>query len=282
MKKIAAIQMTATDDVDHNLQKATQWIEEAAQGGAQFVMLPEDFGFIGKQDTDKLKIAEPFGQGVIQSALASVAQKHQIWLHGGSLPIRVPQDPNKVFNTSLIWDSQGQVVARYDKIHLFDVTLNEDAKHQYCESDVVFPGSKIVCVDTPVGVLGMSVCYDLRFPELYRVLTKAGANILLVPAAFTKVTGQAHWEVLLRARAIENFCFVIAANQVGTHANQKDTYGSTMVINPWGEILARMPEGEGVLMAEIELEDIKRHRQRIPALDNQRLTAGQLAEFISV
>ena len=282
MTKFAAVQMTASSDVSLNLNKAEKYIAEALARGAKFVMLPEDFAFIGESDQDKLSVGELLHHGHIQNTLASLAKTYQIWLHGGSIPILAKKNAKKVSNTSLLWNPKGQLVARYDKIHLFDVAIQADTKFQYCESNVVLPGESLICAQTPLGVLGFSICYDLRFPELYRKLVETSAEILLVPAAFTAVTGAAHWETLLRARAIENFCFVIAANQVGTHANQKSSYGASMIINPWGEILARLNDVEGVIVADIELSEIMTQRQRIPALQNKRLNESSIVNLIQI
>ncbi len=280
--KIAAIQMSSTDQVEDNLKTIERWVMEAAIRGASLVVLPENVAFMGKTEIDKLKIAEKFGTGLIQDFLANLARKLEIWLVGGTIPILVEEgqgqgqsqsyDPNRVYSTSLVWNNEGNIVARYDKIHLFDVQVQLKIE-EYVESRTICPGNEdnIVTVDSPLGKLGLSICYDLRFPELYRVLFAQGAEIMLVPSAFTAITGQAHWEPLLRARAIENFSYVLAPNQTGVHANGRTTYGHSMIVDPWGKILAECSEGEGIVMAEIDLNYLNDLRRRFPVASHRRI-----------
>lgn len=267
--KLAVVQLSSHADVKSNLARIEEYVTDAAAKGALFVSLPENCCYMGKKEQDKLAIAESFNQGPIQAALGNIARANNIWIHAGTVPIEAIE--NKVFGASIIWDNFGQIVARYNKMHLFDVNLG--SKESYLESDTLMPGAtdEIVCVDSPIGRLGLSVCYDLRFPELYRKLVNKGAEVLLVPSAFTETTGQAHWEVLLRARAIENQCYVVAADQVGMHPNGRKTYGHSMVVSPWGNVLVNSKSQQGVLMAEIDLDLLNETRQKMPILQHMRL-----------
>lgn len=268
MQKIAAIQLTSSSDLNENLDKISNWVKKAAEEAASLVVLPENMLMMGQTETDKLNIAEAFGEGSIQAWLSNLAIQHKIWLVAGTLPLKSP-DKNRVTASSLVYNSEGHCVARYDKLHLFDVCVDSDERYE--ESKTIFPGKEIVCLSSPVGKLGLSVCYDLRFPELYRALFKKGAEIMTVPSAFTEKTGKAHWEVLLRARAIENFSYVIAANQVGQHSNGRKTYGHSMIVDPFGKILAERPDGEGVITAEIDLNYLHRLRENFPVHLHQRI-----------
>ncbi|HHJ40336.1 MAG: acyltransferase [Methylothermaceae bacteria B42] len=264
----AAIQMTSSDDLADNLRTANRLICEAANKGAKLVLLPENFAFMGREDHDKLALAEPDGLGPIQTFLADCARHHQLWLVGGSVPLQ-SHNPEKIRAACLIYDTQGRRVARYDKVHLFDVDV-PGSDESYRESDTIEAGDRPVLLNTPFGKLGLTICYDLRFPEYIRLLAKKGLEILLVPAAFTARTGAAHWEVLLRARAIENQCYVIAANQGGIHANGRETYGHSMIIDPWGKVLARLAQTPGVCTANIDLQHLERVRNTFPALQHCR------------
>lgn len=266
MTKMAAVQMTATANCAQNIEKACHYVDEAAGQGAEFILLPEDFAIIGLKDDAKIQHSEIFGEGPIQESLARAAEKNKIWLNCGAIPIQSPDIDDKVFSVSLLLNPSGQVVAQYCKIHLFDVELGKEMAQCYRESDIVVGGEHAVTFETPFGHLGFSICYDLRFPELYRQLTHQGSNILLVPSAFTYTTGQAHWHSLLRARAIENFSYVIAANQVGTHDNGRSSYGHSMIISPWGEILAELAEKEGIIYADIDTNFVEECRTKIPCL----------------
>lgn len=267
MDKVAVIQMISSDSVEKNLSVVQELVTAASHAGAKLIVLPENFAFMG-QEQQKLTIAEHYQQGPIQDFLANLAMKCQCWIVAGTLPL-LCKHPEKVTASSLVFDSQGQVVARYDKIHLFDVRVSVQEAHH--ESRMTQPGKNIVAVDTPVGRIGLSVCYDVRFPELYRELVKQGADILVVPAAFTAVTGAAHWEILLRARAIENLSYVLAAAQGGLHANGRTTFGHSMIIDHWGTVLASRDNGVGVVTAAIDLEKMMHLRQQFPALQHRVL-----------
>ena len=268
MGTVAAIQMTSSHVVADNLAAAGKLLREAKDLGCDIACLPENFSFIGLRDADKLQVAEADGEGAVQSFLSTAARSLKMWILGGTIVIR--GDDRRVANTSLLIDAAGKRVARYDKIHLFDVTI-PGRDEQYRESTHVAPGSEMVIADTPVGKLGLSVCYDMRFPELYRELVSRGAEWLAMPAAFTVPTGRAHWETLLRARAIENLCYVVAPAQSGTHSSGRETYGDSLIVDYWGQILSRLAKGAGVITAEIDLAKQAETRARFPALDNRRL-----------
>jgi nitrilase len=267
MALIAALQMATGPQVQANLMEVGRLIKDAAERGAKLVVLPENFPIMGVQETDKVKVAEVFGEGVIQSFISQQAKKYRIWIVAGTIPLR-SLDPARVYAASILYNDNGEVVARYDKMHLFDVTLSEN-QEVYTESDTTVPGHDVVVVDTPFGKLGMSVCYDLRFPELYRALSEKGAQILVVPSAFTEVTGKAHWEVLLRARAIENLCYVVAAGQGGYHVNGRTTYGHSMIIDHWGRVRGVLERGAGVVMADIDLVALEQTRKTFPVLSHR-------------
>ncbi len=269
MGKVAAIQMTSGHIVTDNLAAAGVLLREAKERGAVIACLPENFSFIGLRDADKLEVAEADGEGPIQDFLHKTARELQLWILGGTTVIK-GDSVSRVANASLLYDDTGKRVARYDKIHLFDVDI-PGRSEKYLESKHVTPGRKVVVADTPVGRLGLSVCYDMRFPELYRELVTAGAEWLTMPAAFTVPTGRAHWETLLRARAIENLCYVVAPAQSGTHSSGRETYGDSLIVDYWGQVLERLPKGNGVIIAEIDLAKQAETRARFPALDNRRL-----------
>lgn len=267
MTMVAALQMASGPQVQANLMEAARLIQEAAGRGAKLMVLPETFAMMGVHETDRVKIAEPYGSGPIQSFISQQAKKYGVWIVGGTIPIQ-SGNPERPFAASILYDAEGKAVARYDKIHLFDVTLSE-SQEIYTESDTTTPGHTPVIVDTPFGKLGMSVCYDLRFPELYRRLSEKGAQILLIPSAFTDVTGKAHWEPLLRARAIENLCYVIAPGQGGYHVNGRTTYGHSMVIDYWGRVRGERDKGAGVVLAELDLEALEQTRKTFPVLSHR-------------
>jgi predicted amidohydrolase len=269
MSTVAAIQMTSGHVVEDNLATAGRLLREAKERGAEVACLPENFSFMGLRDADKLEVAEADGDGPVQRFLGDTARELKLWILGGSTVIK-GRDANRVTNTSLLIDADGRRVARYDKIHLFDVSI-PGRNEQYLESRHVMPGDAIVLADTPAGRLGMSVCYDMRFPELYRELQARGAEWLAAPAAFTVPTGRAHWETLLRARAIENLCYVVAPAQSGTHTSGRETYGDTLIVDYWGQVLTRLTKGEGVVTAEFDLAKQAQTRARFPALENRRL-----------
>jgi deaminated glutathione amidase len=274
MGKVAAIQMTSSHIVADNLAAAGDLLREAKDLGCDIACLPENFSFIGLRDADKLQVAEPDGEGVVQSFLSDTARELKMWILGGTIVLRGDSD-RRVANSSLLIDADGERVARYDKIHLFDVTI-PGRDEQYRESTHVTPGRETVIADTPVGKLGLSVCYDMRFPELYRELVSQGAEWLAMPAAFTVPTGRAHWETLLRARAIENLCYVVAPAQAGTHTSGRETYGDSLIVDYWGQVLSRLARGSGVISAEIDLAKEAETRARFPALDNRQLGIPRL------
>jgi deaminated glutathione amidase len=269
MGKVAAIQMTSSHVVADNLAAAGALLREAKDSGAQIACLPENFSFIGLKDADKLPVAETDGDGIVQAFLSTTARQLNLWILGGTVAIRT-HNSRRVANASLLIDAAGKRVARYDKIHLFDVTI-PGRDEQYRESTHVLPGREPVIADTPVGKLGLSVCYDMRFPELYRELVSQGAEWLAMPAAFTVPTGRAHWETLLRARAIENLCYVVAPAQVGVHTSGRETYGDSLIVDYWGQVLSRLAKGTGVITADIDLAAQADSRARFPALDNRQL-----------
>jgi len=272
--KVAAIQMTSGHDVTANLEQARGLLEEAAVRGARLAALPENFSFIGLKDADKRAVAEADGSGPAQDFLAATARRLRLWIVGGTVPLTSGAD-GRVAAASLVYDSDGGRVARYDKIHLFDVDI-PGRTESYRESAHVAPGSAVTVIDTPVGRLGLSVCYDVRFPELYRHLSAAGAQILSVPSAFTAPTGRAHWETLLRARAIENLCYVVAPAQSGFHPSGRETYGDSMIVDYWGRVLQRVPRGRGCAVAEVDLMRQAGVRESFPALGHRTLTPAPL------
>jgi deaminated glutathione amidase len=267
--KIAAIQMTSGPDVAANLEQARILLSQSRERGATLAALPENFPFMGLKDADKRAVGEADGSGPIQDFLATTASALSLWIVGGTLPMRGAED-GRVAAASLVYDAAGKRVARYDKIHLFDVDIPGRAE-TYRESAHVAPGHEVVVVDTPVGKLGLTVCYDVRFPELFRRLSAAGAQIITVPSAFTGPTGRAHWETLLRARAIENLCYVLAPAQSGFHANGRETYGDSMIVDHWGAVLARLPRGQGCVLADIDLNRQADARMSFPALNHRVL-----------
>lgn len=266
--KIAALQMVSTTDVDRNLAAAQRLIAEAAAAGAAWVALPEYFCLMGRGDRDKLAIAEEPGRGPIQQMLGEAAARHGVWIIGGTLPLRCEDDPDRVLNSNGVYAPDGSLAARYDKIHLFRY---DNGRERYDESAAIRAGREPVALTAGPLRLGLSVCYDLRFPELYRRLMTPPCDLLSVPAAFTHTTGLAHWELLLRARAVENQCYLIAPAQGGLHENGRRTFGHSMIVDPWGEVLAVLPEGEGVVLAELDLERIASVRMQLPALAHRRL-----------
>lgn len=268
MKKFAAIQMTSGPEVAANLVVAETLLAAAAATGAGLAALPENFALMARSDAERLGAAEDDGHGPIQDFLAETARRHKLWLVGGTLPIKTTQ-PNKVHSACLLFDDQGRRVARYDKIHLFDVELPNG--EQYRESTVFEPGTEVVVTDTPFGKLGLAVCYDLRFPELFRAMLGRGAEVFAVPSAFTALTGRAHWDVLVRARAIENLAWVIAPAQGGRHANGRETYGHSMVVSPWGEILTHQENGPGVVLAVCDPLRQREIRAQLPSLQHRKL-----------
>ena len=262
--------MASGPNVKANLAEAEKLIKIAVQQEAELVVLPENFAIMGLTEMDKVKIAEDFGAGLLQDFLKEQAVRNNIWLVGGTIPIR-SKEPGKVFAACLLLNPQGEVVAHYNKIHLFDVTI-EASNESYTESETISPGDGIVVVDTPFGRLGIAVCYDLRFPELFRAMIEQNMEICALPSAFTSLTGKAHWESLLRARAIENLSFMIAADQGGYHVGGRETHGDSMIVDPWGQVLNRLPQGTGVVVANVDLVKLERTRKMFPALNHKRMS----------
>jgi predicted amidohydrolase len=271
--KVAAVQMASGPNVGANLIEAGRLITLAAKAGAKLVVLPENFAIMGMKESDKVAIREAEGQGQIQDFLAEQANKNDVWLVGGTVPL-VANAADKVRAACLVYDDQGKRVARYDKTHLFDVNI-VDSGDQYEESATIEAGETVVVVQTPFAKLGIAVCYDLRFPELFRNMLANNVEVIVLPSAFTAITGGAHWEVLVRARAIENLSYVIAANQGGYHVNGRESYGDSMIVDPWGRILDRLSSGSGVVMGEIDLNYLRKTRKNFPALEHRKFVCQE-------
>ena len=271
--KISVVQMNSGTDIAANLTRAHELIGRAAAAGAGLVVLPEVFAFIGHDIGEQLSVCEDEGTGTIQDFLTAQAQAHGVWLVGGTFPLRAPQ-PDRAYAACVLYNPQGKRVAVYRKIHLFDVHVS-DTGEDYSESNVFAPGDEVVVADTPFGRCGLAVCYDLRFPELFRAMLDQGVDFVVLPSAFTAATGQAHWETLLRARAIENLTYVVAANQTGSHANGRKTWGHSMVVSPWGKVIAGLDTDEGIAGAEIDLASQARVRKEFPCTDHRRLKSQQ-------
>lgn len=268
--KVAALQMNSAADVESNLKIARQLLEKARQEGATLAALPENFAIMGRKEADKVAVAEPMGEGPIQAFLGRCARELALWIIGGTIPLQVDGDPERVAAASLVFDDSGRCIARYDKIHLFDVDL-PGREERYRESATIRPGTQPVVVPTPFGRLGLAVCYDVRFPELFRILQSQGAEILSIPSAFTAPTGRSHWELLVRTRAVENLCYVVAPAQSGRHDNGRETWGDSMIVDPWGTVLARVAEpGPGVAVAGIDRMLQQDLRERFPALSHRK------------
>jgi deaminated glutathione amidase len=267
--KIASIQMVSTPDIQENLGTASRLIKAAAAAGAQIAVLPEYFCLMGLKDTDKVRARESYHSGPIQERLSAIAQENDIYLIAGTIPLEA-STPEKVLNTTLVFNPQGQTIARYDKIHLFDFQTETE---RYKESDTIEsgnePGLLKIVIDGQEWVFGLSICYDLRFPELYRALGQVDCHV--IPAAFTYTTGKDHWEILLRARAIENQCYVLASAQGGIHPNQRRTWGHSMLVDPWGKVLADLPEGEGFISGVLCKDKLNEVRSKLPALEHRKL-----------
>jgi nitrilase len=263
--RIAALQMISGPRVADNLETAGRLVAEAVDQGAQLVVLPEYFPVIGAVDADRVRARETYGNGPVQDWLAATAARHEVWIVAGSIPLSATQ-PHLMRNSTLVFNDGGDCVARYDKIHLFGFKKGEES---YNESAFIEPGNEPVAIDTPFGRIALSICYDLRFPELYRSF--GPVDLILVPAAFTDTTGRAHWEVLLRARAIENQCYVLAVGQGGRHESGRQTHGNSMIIDPWGEILDRKMKGPGIAIANLDHARITEIRESLPALAHRKL-----------
>jgi len=265
--KVAGIQMASSPSVSANLIEAERLIKLAAEAGAKIVVLPEYFCIMGIHDTDKVRVKEKEGEGPIQHFLSKMAKKHKILLIGGTVPL-VSSASNKVRNSCLVYNEKGKQIARYDKIHLFGLDL---ATEHYHEENTIEPGDEVIVVETPYGKIGLSTCYDLRFPELYRAMGEV--DMIVVPSAFTETTGKAHWETLIRARAIENLCYVIAPAQGGYHLSGRETHGNSMIVDPWGVILDRLPRGSGIVMAGVNTHYEASLRKSLPALKHKTIRA---------
>lgn len=268
--RVAAIQMASGPNVSANLAEAEQLIELAVEAGAKLIALPEFFPIMGMKEADTVKAREREGQGPIQNFLARTAKKHHVWLIGGSVPLEASV-PDKVRNSCLVYDERGKQVARYDKIHLFGLDLGNE---RYEESNMIEPGDKVVVVNSPFGRIGLSICYDLRFPELYRAMPDV--DIIVVPSAFTATTGKAHFETLIRARAIENLAYVIAPAQGGYHRSGRETHGDSMIVDPWGVVLDRLPRGSGVVIANINPAYQASLRKSLPALKHRFISCQRI------
>ena len=262
--------------VGDNLVEAEKLIAEAVKAGAKLVALPENFALMGSHESDKIKVKEVAGSGFIQDFLSNTAKKYGVWIVGGTVPI-AGDDANKVRAACLIYNELGEQVARYDKVHLFDVSV-PDTNEVYRESDSIEAGTQALIIDSPFGRLGIAICYDLRFPEFFRNRTELGVDVLIIPAAFTHETGAAHWEVLLRARAIENLCYVIAPNQGGLHENGRRTFGHSMIIDPWGIVLDCYKIGVGFACADIAPERLQKIRSAFPVLNHQRFSCEKICK----
>ena len=274
MTWVAAVQMASGPNVAANLGEAERLIAQAVDGGAKLVVLPENFAHMSASEADRLAARERDGSGPIQEFLSGQAQRHRLWIVGGTVSLEC-QVPDKVRAACLLFNACGERVARYDKVHLFDVTVREQADERYAESTTIDPGEGPSVVDTPFGKLGLAVCYDLRFPELFRCMLSKGMEVVAVPSAFTAVTGRAHWEILVRARAVENLCYVIAADQGGYHVGGRETFGNSMIVDPWGSVLAQLPRGPGVISADVDLERVASIRRRFPATEHRRIRCAE-------
>lgn len=273
MIRVAAVQMASGSMLKGNLMEAAKHISNAVEDGAEMVVLPENFGMIGSHQEDVLTIREKPGQGIIQDFLSEQSRHYNITLVGGTIPLE-SDDNTRCRNTLLVYDKNGECISRYDKIHLFDVSL-PDVDESYHESDVIQPGEQVVVVDTGSVILGLTICYDLRFPELFRLLVDKGAEVIVVPSAFTAETGKAHWHALLKARAIENLSFIVASAQGGYHISGRETYGHSLVVHPWGNVLDEISSGTGFAIADLDFAQQQKIRQRFPVLSHRKYICEQ-------
>jgi nitrilase len=267
--KAAAIQMTSTRDVQQNLVEAGRLVREAAERGAELVVLPENFAFLGSTDAERVAAIEPAGDGPAQRFLAEHAERNRVWLVGGTIPIRDP-GADRASSRSLLVGPDGRTAAHYDKIHLFDVDIPGRAAERYSESATTRAGTRVVAAETPLGRIGMTVCYDIRFPALFHRLSVLGTDVIVVPAAFTVPTGEVHWRQLLQARAIESLVYVVAAGQWGEHAGGRKTYGHSLIVGPWGEILGELRSGPGVVCVDLDMIRLRELRERFPTVQHRR------------
>jgi len=269
MTCVAAIQMASGPNIDANINEASRSIKAAKDAGAELIVLPENFALMGMHEIDHVKNAETYGSGKIQDFLAEQATKNGVWIVGGTIPIAVSES-DRARSACIVFNDQGEEVARYDKIHLFDVDL-VDANENYTESETIEPGDEVVVFDSPFGKIGLAICYDLRFPEQFRAMLDKGAEILAVPSAFTAITGKAHWEIIVRARAIENSSYIIAAAQGGYHVNGRETFGDSMIVDPWGAVIDRLPSGSGYVVAKLDKERLNSIRRNFPSISHRKL-----------
>lgn len=270
MPKVSVIQMNSCASIGPNLMAAKRLLSQAASEGAKLAVLPENFAFFAANPQEYLVHQECIGEGRIQNLIKEIARSKKMWVLAGSIPLVCPEKSDRVYTASVLFDDNGEVVEVYNKLHLFDVTVSE--KESYRESDSFYPGNAVKVVETPIGKLGLSICYDIRFPELYRKMREAGAELFSLPAAFTATTGMVHWMPLIKARAIENLCYVLAANQSGFHQdNGKMTHGHSMVVGPWGEVLGIQEIGEAVVTVDIDLQKLEKTRQQFPCFDHRKL-----------
>ena len=275
MAKIAAIQMASGTNISANLIEVSRQILSAVKAGAKLVVLPESFACMSLDDAEQITIAEKDGSGSIQDFLSEQAKKNKIWIVAGTIPLHLEKEHQdygkKIYTSCLVYNESGERVSRYDKVHLFDVYLDA-TEETYKESETMVPGKKVVVIETPFGNIGLAICYDIRFPEFFRQLIKQNVEVIIIPSAFTAITGKAHWEVLLRARAIENLSYVVASAQGGYHVNGRETYGNSMIIDPWGTILDVLPSGSGYAIADVDINKLKSIRETFPALDNRKIS----------
>lgn len=270
---VAVIQLASGPHIEANLLQVERLLRKAAENGSKLIVLPENFALMGNTEKEKVRQSESQGDGRIQQFLSEQASQLGVWIVGGTIPLQCP-DRDRVYAATLVYDDSGRQVARYDKIHLFDVRLI-DTEEQYDESATIKPGDSIVVINTPFGKLGLAVCYDLRFPEMFRAMLDRGVEMVALPAAFTEKTGKAHWEILVRARAIENLIYLIAADQGGYHVNGRKTYGHSMIVDPWGSILDCLQQAPGIAWANIDLSSLEAVRYNFPVLDHRRLSEQQ-------
>ena len=270
--KLAAVQMASGPNVNANLNEVGRLISLAVGAGAEFVVLPENFAIMGMKEQDKVKISEPLGDGPIQKFLSDQAKRHRIWLAGGTIPLK-SSNPNKVRAACLLYDDKGEVKAHYDKAHLFDVHIYQSGEN-YNESETIEPGDEIVVAETPFGKVGLAICYDLRFPEMFRSMADLGVDIIAIPSAFTAVTGKAHWETLVRARAIENLSYVVAAGQGGYHVNGRESHGDSMIVDQWGQVMDRLSSGSGFVIANYDREQLRKVRKTFPVLEHRKIVCS--------
>ncbi len=269
MSSIASIQLSSGPNIQANRSEVSKYLEEISRTKSKLVVLPENFAFMPEDDSYFIENAEVLGSGPIQEFISENAKKYKLWIIAGTIPIKT-KSPNKVTSTTLVYNDAGDIVSRYDKIHLFDVEL-PNSNESYNESEFFVPGKDLKVVETPVGIVGLSICYDLRFPELFRLLHSSNVEIIVLPAAFTEQTGKVHWETLVRTRAIENLCYVVTSCQDGYHISGRQTHGNSMIVNPWGQIISRIPGGSGFIESEINHKQLKSIREKFPVLEHINL-----------